>query len=181
MLSLFRHPGPALCTAGLLSIPPSLPSCWGHRPWAVYKLRSAAFSVFCPLSPWFAWLSEILQLPFGPTSEGTSQFTETLPVSGLFPPLGHKLPSRSSQSFPFLCFHPLSYLTPGNLASLHHPPEAWGLLLATRGCFVGVAPYLDEFLLYLWGGWRSPHVTLLHLLLLLFCWLFPLLCKSFWV
>ena len=31
-------------------------------------------------------------------------------------PSGHKLPSRSSQSFPFLCLHPLSYLSLGSFA-----------------------------------------------------------------
>ena len=36
------------------------------------------------------------------------------------------------------------------------PLEAWDLLLSPRGCFVGVVPYLDEFLMYLWRGWWSP-------------------------
>ena len=74
---------------------------------------------------------------------------------GSFPPLGHKLP-RSSPSFPFLCLLPLSYL---NLGSLTCPPGSLGLLLLSRGCFVGVVPYLDEFFTYLGGGWWSPHLT----------------------
>ena len=42
-----------------------------------------------------------------------------------------------------------------------------------RGCFMGVVPYLDEFLLYLWGGWRSPCLTpLSSSLLLLKCILY---------
>ena len=39
------------------------------------------------------------------------------------------------------------------------PLKVWGLLLSPRGCFVGVVVYL-EFLMYLWGGWQSPHRTL---------------------
>ena len=39
--------------------------------------------------------------------------------------------------------------------------EAWSLLLSPSGAFVGVVPYIDEFLMYLWGGGRSPHLTLL--------------------
>jgi len=39
------------------------------------------------------------------------------------------------------------------------PLEAWGLLLLPRGCFVGVVPYLDEFLTYLRVSWWSPCLT----------------------
>ena len=67
---------------------PFLPSGQGHSPWAVYGLRSAAFSIFCPLGPCFAQLSEIPQLPLGPTCEGISQCTGNLPPSRLFPSLG---------------------------------------------------------------------------------------------
>jgi len=58
--------------------------------------------------------------------------------------------------FPFY----VSILSPtsfqGAQPAPHPPPEAWVLLLSPRGCFVGVVLYLDEFLMYLWGGWRSP-------------------------
>ena len=60
---------------------PSLPSGWSHSPRAVHGLRSAIFSVVCPLSPCFAQISEILQLPFGPPCEGASQCTRILPAS----------------------------------------------------------------------------------------------------
>ena len=30
--------------------------------------------------------------------------------------------------------------------------EIWGPLLTIRSCSVGVVPYSDEFLKYLWGG-----------------------------
>ena len=55
-----QHPGPALCAVGLLwasLLSLSLPSGHDHSPWAVYGLGSAAFSVFCPLSPCFSRFS----------------------------------------------------------------------------------------------------------------------------
>ena len=76
---------------------------------------------------------------------------------GSLPPLGHKL-LRSSPSFPFLCLLLLSYLILGSLTCL---PGSLGLLLLPRGCFVGVVPYLDEFLMYL-GGAGDLHISLLH-------------------
>ena len=42
---------------------------------------SAAFSVFCLLGSHFCMLSEVLQLPLGPTCEGVSQCMETFPSS----------------------------------------------------------------------------------------------------
>ena len=121
--------------------PGSQPSVWDHSPRAVNGLRGAVFSVYCPPSPCFAWFSKTLQLPFGPACEGVSLCTGT-PVSGLpFP------------SFPFLWLPPLCYLISGSLPVLL---EAWGLLLSPRGCFVGAVPHLDEFLMYLGGGWWSP-------------------------
>ena len=119
MPHLFHHPGLALCATGLLWASlrfPCLPSDRGHSLRAIYRLKSAAFSIFCPLSPWFAWFSEIPQFPLGPACEGASQCTGTLPVSGLLPSLGAQVPSRSSPCFPFLCLHSLSYLIPGRLA-----------------------------------------------------------------
>ena len=56
--------------------------------------------------------------------------------------------------------------------------EAWGLLLSCRGCFVGVVPYLDEFLMYLGGGWQSPHrnSSAIFFHLPRSCDFYPLLC-----
>ena len=71
MPPLSWHFRPTLWAAGLLWASfcfPSPLSDQSHRPW----LRSAALSVFCPLSPCFALLFEILQLLFGPHCEGTS-------------------------------------------------------------------------------------------------------------
>ena len=42
--------------------------------------------------------------------------------------------------------------------------EAWHLLLSSGGCFVGIVLYLDEFFIYLWGEWQSPHLFLHNLL-----------------
>ena len=79
----------------------------------------------------------------------------TLPASGFPTSLGTSSHLEVLYLFPF-CLYPLSYLIPGSLAC---PLEAWGLLLWSRGCFVRVVPYLDEFFMYSWGGWWYPHLT----------------------
>ena len=38
--------------------------------------------------------------------------------------------------------------------------EVWGLLPAFSRCSVGVVPHVDVFLMYLWRGRWSPHLTL---------------------
>ena len=48
--------------------------------------------------------------------------------------------------------------------------EVWGLLPAFSRCSVGVVPHVDVFLMYLWGGRWSPHLTLLP------SWRSPELC-----
>ena len=53
-----------VCPTTLGSWSPS--SVWSLSPCAVKGLRSAAFSVYCPVSPCFAWYSKTLQLPFMP-------------------------------------------------------------------------------------------------------------------
>lgn len=116
MLHLSQYPSHTLCAVGLLQASLSslsLPSGWGHSLGAVYGLRSATFSVFCPLIPCFTQFSKIPQLPLGPTCEGDSQCTRILPASGLLP--SHPLVFHP---FPFLCLHPLFYLIPGRLACL---------------------------------------------------------------
>ena len=35
----------------------------------------------------------------------------------------------------------------------------WSFLLSFRSYCVGVVPYFDEFLMYLWGGRQSPPVA----------------------
>ena len=37
--------------------------------------------------------------------------------------------------------------------------EVWGLLPVCSRCSVGVVPHVDVFLMYLWGGRWSPHLT----------------------
>ena len=79
---------------------PSLTSGQGHSPWASYGLRSAAFSVVCPLGPCFAWFSEIPQLPLGlpwgsfPVHGNSSSFTTPC------------IPWDTSSCTDFLCFFP---------------------------------------------------------------------------
>ena len=139
------------------------PALWlGPQLWAAYGLRSADFSVFCPLSPGFAQFSGIPQLSLGSACEGASPCMELFLLQDSLPPLGHKLPSRNSLSFPFFCLYPLSYLIPGSLACLL---EAWGILLWSGGCFVRVVPYLDEFFLCICGEAGDPPILILcHLL-----------------
>ena len=61
--------------------------------------------------------------------------------------------------------------------------EVSGLLLACSRCSVGVVPHVDLFLMYLWGGGWSPHLTSLpswsvisHILLIVWFW-----CSFRWV
>ena len=65
-----------------------------------------------------------------------------------------KTPSlpQGTSSFPVLLLFPfsISTLIPGSLACFP--------LLSPRGCFVTADPYLDEFLVCLWGEWWSPHL-----------------------
>ena len=154
------HPWPTFCTMGLpcASLGSLSPlSAHGHSPWGFYGLRSSAFSVFCPLGLCFVQFSEIPQLSLGPNYQGTSQCKGTLPASWL----PASLQDRSSHLevlhlFPFY----VSILSPTSFQEVSPAPlESWGLLLSPRGCLVGVVPYLNEFLMYLWGGWQPPHLT----------------------
>ena len=110
--------------------PLSPPSGWGHSLQAVHGLRSATFSVSCPNS----LLCPVFQDPIAPHCarlQGSFPCAqELLLFQGAFPPSGHKLPSRSSQSFPFLCLYLLS-CPPGGLGS---SAMAQGLLC--RSCSI---------------------------------------------
>ena len=145
MPHLFHHPGLALCATGLLWASlhfPCLPSDRGHSLWAIYRLKSAAFSIFCPLSPCSAWFSEIPQFLLGPACEGASQCTGTLPVSGLLPSLRAQAPIQKFSLFS-LFMSSFSILPNSWEISLYH----WrpGVFCCRRGCFVGVFLYLDAF------------------------------------
>ena len=166
----FQFLGPGLCVLGFvatevcvpcLSWPPRLTLCAVsflrpsvgpqayHLAGAIVReifmgWESATFSVSCPDVPSFLrFHSSPLSLPVRepPSAWKLPLLHDSLPTSG------HKIPS-SSPSRPFFCLRPLSYLLPGSLACFP--------LLSPRGCFVGVDPYLDEFLVCLWGEWWSP-------------------------
>ena len=179
-LGLSWHPRPTLYAMGFLwaSISSlSLPSGQGYSLWAVYGLRSAAFSVFCPLSPCFAWLSEILQHPLGPAYKGASQCKGTGPPS--------KFPSSlRTQALVQKFFMSSHFMSPSSLLphfrELRLPPlEAWLLLLSPRVCFVGVVPYLDEFWCICGEAGDVPILLFHRLLPLAVCLLDTALCKLF--
>ena len=88
---------------------------------------------------------------FGPDCEGVSLCTGTPLVSRL--PFSFGAPAQKLSVF--LCLPPL-YLISGSLAC---PPGSLGSSAVIKGCLLGVVSYLDAFLMYLWGGWRSPHLT----------------------
>ena len=54
--------------------------------------------------------------PWASFARELSSAWELFLLQDSFPPSGHKLPYISSQSFPFICLHPLSYLISGSLA-----------------------------------------------------------------
>ena len=62
----------------------------GHSPSAVHGLRSAASSVYCPPSPFFAWFSATSKLLFGP------RLWESFPVHGNSCCRAPSLPSGTS-------------------------------------------------------------------------------------
>ena len=114
MLRLTRHPGPTLCTGGegasvgFFQFPePTI--CSGPQSMSCLWAEECGFFCFLPFKPLLCQFSQILHLPLGPACEGSSQRTGTLSASGFPRSLGHKLPSRSSLSFPFLCL-PFSLL-----------------------------------------------------------------------
>ena len=169
-LCLLHHswlPGPAICAARVecagwvcMLYHSQFPkhAVWGHSPWAVNGLKSAAFSVCCPPSPCFAWFSETLQLHFGSACEGVSLCMGAPPVSRLPPSLGAQAPAQNFNVFSL--FMSLSSLLPHFREVSLSPLEAWVFCCCLHTvCFVGVVPFLDEFFIYLWGGWRSPHLT----------------------
>lgn len=148
---------------GTLGPPSSLQVLWAdlgseltiwsaHSLWAVHGLRSAAFSIFWASESLFGPVFQDYEAPpwfhlwvESPSAQGILLF------QGLVSSSGHKLPSKSSQSFPFLCLHPLL----PHFRSLSYPLKVWGLLLEPRGCFVEVVMYL-EFLMYLWEADNLP-------------------------
>ena len=185
-MGFFPHPEHTLCTSGLVCLSvstlgqPSAPHglcALLLAPWTHVMCRGASVNF---LALWVCRLvrARVCELLMGwemqllwilpsrsPTLPSSLRFCSSplvqpvraLPIAWkLFllhdslPSWGHKLPSWSSPSLPFLCFCSLSYLIPGKLAC-HPPPRG----LRSRGCFV-VVPDLDEFLMYLCGGWRSP-------------------------
>ena len=103
-----RLPGPALCAArvvcaGWVCTPchsrfPEPPPVWGHSPWAVNGLRSAALPVYCPPSPCCASFFKTVQRPLGSACEGVSLCSGT-PVSGLSPSLGAQVPAQKFSIF----------------------------------------------------------------------------------
>ena len=120
------------------------PHSWHHRlqgfyglliPWAYRLVGSTVcklfmgwkvqlFSVFCPLSPSFAWFSKTPQFPLGPTCKGASQCTETPPVSGLPSSLVAQGPIQDFSIFS-LCMSPSSSLP--HFGELNPSPAPGGL------------------------------------------------------
>ena len=91
-------------------------------------------------------------------------------LDSMLPPqwlsLRHNLPSWSSPAILFT-FYVLSFVPPHS-SELNLPPWRPGVFCSLRRCFVSIVQYLDEFLMYLWGSWKPPHLTPPHFFLLLF-------------
>ena len=122
MLRLARHPRPTLFTGGLLwaslsSLSP--PSAQGQSPWVVYGLSSAAFSVFCPLSPCFASFPRFCISPLGLPVREVPSTQELFLLQDSLPPSGTSSHPEVFCLFPFYVSRSLSYLIPG---SLTYPP-----------------------------------------------------------
>jgi len=117
-----------LPSLGTLGLPSDL---WGfcglllvsqahHSWWAVYGLRSAAFSVFCLLSPCFASFLRFCSTPLCLHERESPSAWEIFLPQDTLPYSGNKLLSRSSPSFPFLFLHPLSIYSFSSLNIFKH-------------------------------------------------------------
>ena len=108
--------------------PPYMSCLWAEK--CTFLCFLSSKSLLCPAF----WDSTAP--PWAPC-EGASQCTGALPTSRL-PSSGHRLLSRGSPSFPFLCLHPLYYLIPASLACPHgglaSSAVVWRLLC--RNCSV---------------------------------------------
>ena len=118
LLTLQAHPLSCRASLGFFLFPE--PTVWSESQTMAEKRSFVCFlpseSLLCPAfwdssAPLWAPLWGNFSVP------GELLFQDSLP------PLGHKLLSRSSTSFPFLCFHPLSYLISRSLAC---PPGGLG-------------------------------------------------------
>ena len=130
----------------------------GHSPWA-FMGWEVQLSVFCLLNPCFVQLLRFFSSLLGPSVRELPRAQELFLLHDSHPASGHKLPSRSSPSFPFLCLYSLPYFITGSLV---YPHGGSGY---SRVCFVGIIPYHDEFFMYLWGG-RPDDLPVLLLCLL---------------
>ena len=147
-----------VCPTTLGSWSPS--SVWSFSPWAVKGLRSAAFSVYCPSSPCFAWFSKTSQVPFVPRLWGSFPVLRNPCFRAPYLPWG-------TSSCPEVLFFPfyVFLLSPISFQGAWPVPlEAWGLLLSPRGGSVGVVPWwvFDVFV----GEAGSLPILLLHHLFL---------------
>ena len=160
MLPLSEHLG--LPSAPLASVGFSqfldLLSGLGHSLWA-FMGWEVQLSVFCLLNPCFVQLLRFFSSLLGPSVRELPRAQELFLLHDSHPASGHKLPSRSSPSFPFLCLYSLPYFITESLVYPH------GGLGYSRVCFVGIIPYHDEFFMYLWGG-RPDDLPVLLLCLL---------------
>ena len=177
-------PWPTLCTTGLLwasvgSL--SLPLGQGHRLWAVYRLRSAAFSVFLPSKFQLCLAFPDSATPlWGPLWRSCSVHRNSSCFTTPSFPWG-TTPIQKFSIFSLL-MSPLSLLPYSRELSLS-PLEACSLLLSPRGWFVGIVLNLDEFSeVDFGGGWPSLHLTPLpsfSVLYLGFIYLFIFPCTWF--
>ena len=118
LLTLQAHPLNCRASLGFLLFPE--PTVWSESQTMAEKCSFACFlpseSLLCPAF----WDSAA---PLWAPLWGNFSVHGELLFQDSFPPLGHKLLSRSSTSFPFLCFHPLSHLISRSLAC---PPGGLG-------------------------------------------------------
>ena len=132
-------PGPTQCCrwsllgggshhAFLGSLPPPSGQGWGllatslgsqpplsGQGWLVSCIRAEKCSSLCIFlwAPTFAWLSEVPQLPLGPSCEGIPQCVETFPSSRLPPSLGAQAPVlKFSFSLSLSLLMSLSFILP---------------------------------------------------------------------
>ena len=122
--------------------------CWSA------PILFVGFSVLCPPHPHCCTLLCGSKAPPFPASEEAS-----FPSVWKLFLLHSYLPDAQVPSL-FFClyffFFLLPYLVHGEFLVFW---EVWGLLPAFSRCSVGAVPHVDVFLMYLWRGRWSPHLT----------------------
>ena len=155
---------PCDLTEARTSAPSPCPPWWVSRQasrageaWSA-PLLHAGISLLCPPHPCCCALLRGLKLP--PSATCSVHLQRGFLVCGNLS--SFTAPSHWCRSHPYSFVSVVSFFfcptqVRGEFLAFW---EVWGLLPAFSGCSIGAVPRVDVFLMDLWGGRWSPHLTL---------------------